>query len=603
MPRRFSLLLLTTLLGLGLVGCGQDRQPRLVLLLIVDTLRADRLGCYGYAAIETPHLDRLARNGTLYLNAMTAAPVTLPSVATILTGAYPLQHGVRDNGVFALGESWETLPERLRANGFRTGAFVSAAVLSSGQGIDQGFDVYDDDMSAAYESHHPLMEGMQERFQGVERRASLTIDRALAWVTEQPEQDLFLMVHLFDPHLPRDPLPDFRDRYAERLYDGEIAGVDHEVGRLFERLAETRPESELLTVFVADHGEGLLDHEEDLHGVLLFEETVRVPLIVSGAGVEKGLRVDQTVRTADIAATICGLLDLSPPPLSIGSALPGITLPDGQPSQARRDRFDSLAYVESFRSRLSHGWCELRALRTSQWKLIAGPKLELYDLESDPTERTDLSEKLPAVRDSLAALMDMVALQSLERGRERTVEHSLTKEDRERLLSLGYATPGNVTPPQADSLAIWYFPLAERGPVLGLADPRERLGAYNERVRARSYAGAGTTSLTRGDLAGAEERFRSALHFDDTQVEAHLGLAEVFARRGQIDRSILVLRHAAEQNPADSAVVLKLSQMLADRGDSHAALTVLEQAILEGSSAAQLIALRDSLRSANRRTD
>lgn len=604
-PRRALVFpIVLSLLGLlGLSGCGQDRGPRLVLLLIVDTLRADRLGCYGYRDIETPHLDRLAETGTLYLQAMTAAPITLPSVSTILTGAYPLQHGVRDNGVFALGESWETLAEKLRAEGFRTGAFVSAAVLSSGQGVDQGFEIYDDDMSAPYVPHHPLMKGMDQRFQGVERRAALTVDRAIAWLEQQPDEDTFLMVHLFDPHLPRDPLPDFRDRYPDRLYDGEVAGVDHEIGRLFERIEETKPGSELLTVFVADHGEGLSDHEEDLHGVLLFEETVRVPLILAGPGIDKGRRIEETVRTADIPATICALLEIPPLSHSVGVPLPGITLPGGETTDARRDRFASLAYLETFRSRLSHGWCELRALRTPRWKLIAGPKLELYDLASDPEERVDLSASMPAVRDSLAMLMDVVALQSLARGRQSAEEHSLSQQEREQLLSLGYVTPGEAAPPQTDSLAIWYFPPEERGPALGLADPRERLGAYNERVRARSYAGAGTTSLARGDLAGAEERFRSALHFDPAQVEAHLGLAEVFERRGQHDRAILVLRHASEQNPEDSTVALTLSRALAARGDSREALVVLQQAIHEGVRSQSLLSLRDSLRAAGPRTD
>jgi len=210
---------------------------------------------------------------------------------------------------------------------------------------------------------------------------------------------------------------------------------------------------------------------------------------------------------------------------------------------------------------------------------------------------------MPAVRDSLAMLMDGVALQSLARGRMSAEEHSLSQQEREQLLSLGYVTPGEAAPPQTDSLAIWYFPPEERGPALGLADPRERLGAYNERVRARSYAGAGTTSLARGDLAGAEERFRSALHFDPAQVEAHLGLAEVFERRGQHDRAILVLRHASEQNPEDSTVALTRSRALAARGVSREALVVLQEEIHEGVRSQSLLSLRDSLRAAGPRTD
>ncbi|MCA9726152.1 MAG: sulfatase-like hydrolase/transferase [Candidatus Eisenbacteria bacterium] len=589
---------LAAILALLSPGCGWEERPHLILLVIVDTLRADHLGCYGDRDIETPNIDRLAARGTVYDNAMSAVPVTLPSISTILTGAYPLQHGIRDNGVFALGESWETLPERLATAGFRTAGFVSADVLSHDHGIGQGFETYDDDMSARYETYQPLMKSIEDQLQGVERRAPLTVDKALEWAEEHKNEDAFLLVHLFDPHLPRDPPPEYRDRYPDRLYDGEIAAVDHEIGRLLSGLSQSWPESETLTILMADHGEGLLDHEEEFHGVLLFQETMHVPLIVAGPDVPAGQRIESVVRTADIPATVCGLVGIAPPPHSIGAPLPGLTLSDGTAGESRRGRFDNLAYLETFRARLSHGWCEQRGLRTPRWKLISGATLQLYDLRADPGEKTDLAASQPAVRDSLAALMDAVALQSLEHGREEAVGRTISQEERDRLFSLGYVAPQAVSPPRADSLAIWYFSPEERGVALGLSDPRERLEIYNQTVKARSFTLSGQNALAEGDLAEAERAFRGALHYDAAHVEAHLGLAEVFERNGEADRALLVLRHAAEENPADETIALRLSDALTKRGRRVEALHVLNRALAEGASAVQLRARRDSLRSA-----
>jgi len=533
-----------------------------VLLVVIDTLRADHIGCYGYEAISTPTLDRLAREGTLYENAMTAVPLTLPSVATMLTGAYPLQHGVRDNGPFRLADGWETLAERFHETGFRTGAFVSAHVLANEHGLEQGFEIYDDDLAERYETHHPMMRGMEDRLQGIERRGEKTIDRALEWMRAEPGRDAFVMVHLFDPHLPRDPTPEFRDRYPEQLYDGEIASVDHQIGRLLEGARERWDDSQIVTVVVGDHGEGLFDHEEEFHGVLLFNETMRVPLIFHGPGIERGLRVREVARTIDIAPTICALTSMTPLPRSSGAVLPGISAASGD-----RSSLAHVAYMETLRPRLSHGWCELRGVRIEDWKLIEGPTVELYDLASDPRERTNLADGRPAIRDSLLALMDAAAWRSLGAGRDPATFSASTREDRERLLSLGYVSPAEAPSSLSDSAAIWGFPAHRRGVELGMADPRERLVGHTNRATARSLVMSAKEALRSGHLPAAEESFRAALHYHAESIDAHLGLAEVLERTGRFADALKILVGAEDLAPDDPRV-LAARKELVGRHDS-----------------------------------
>jgi choline-sulfatase len=531
------LALLALLLGAGLADCRGSRPPRLVLLVVIDTLRADHLGCYGYAAIETPVLDRLAREGTLYEQAVTAVPVTLPAIATILTGVYPLQHGIRDNGPYALGDAWTTLAESFRTAGYATGAFVSADVLAKDHRLTQGFDRYDDDLTAPFEVYDPMLVPFRDERQGIERRADATVDRALAWARDQRGRPTFLFVHVFDPHLPRDPVPEFRERYAGRPYDGEIAFTDRELGRLFAGLRESWRAREILTLVVADHGEGLQDHEEEFHGDLLFDETVRVPLILQGPGVGRGLRIGELARTIDIAPTLCALANLPALAASPGAVLPGVSARAARAARAAapadRPAGRGVACLETFRPRFAHGWCELRGLRTTRWKLIAGPEVELYDIAADPHERRDLAAQEPGVRDSLLAHMEAAARASLALGARGASPVSLTPEALERLRSLGYIGETAAPPAPADSLAIRVYPPAERGPAIGLADPRAAIAAYNRRLMARSYEKAGQLALDRGDPAEARRCFTQAIAADS----AYAGDAQLRRRLAEIPRS------------------------------------------------------------------
>ena len=582
--RRILLPLLVSLLTALLQGCAGERDGRCVLLIVIDTIRADRLGCYGYAAIETPALDRLASEGVLYENALTAVPVTLPAIATILTGAYPFQHGLRDNGPMRLNSAWTTLAERFQEQGYATGAFVSAEVISREHQLDQGFAVYEDDFSAPYKAFDPRMVDFSDTRQGVERRADQTIDLALGWLADQAGADVFLFVHLFDPHLPRDPPPPFNADYAGRLYDGEIAFADREIGRLLAGIRELWDPSRCLTIAVGDHGEGLQDHEEELHGFLLFEETMRVPLIVQGLSLPRGARVAAVVRTVDLATTICTALGLAPMRESSGTCLPGLEL--GDPGGARR-----CAYLETFRPRLSYGWCELHGLRTADWKLISGPTRELYDLARDPSERDNCVARYPQVRDSLYQLMLAEARAALARGIWPADELQLSEEAREKLLSLGYITPAAPALITDNSLALWHFPPEERGGALGLADPRAALPAYNRRIEAQSKRKAGLAALAAGDASRAVALLRAGEALRPSAPGA-LALSIALERTGRALEARQIAEDAVRAGLAAPLLLEKVAQYRVEDDDYDTAAEMLRTAVMRFPTAGRLWALR-----------
>ena len=607
--RPSSLLWLFVVFGSLLqASCGMP-GPKLVLLLVVDTLRADRLGCYGYEEIETPHIDDLARHGVRYEKAVSAVPVTLPSMSTILTGTYPVQHGIRDNGPYRLGDSWNTLGELLRGAGFATGAFVSAAVLDPVHNLTQGFDVYDADVSMPYNAYDPLLASTEDDIQGIERRAQVTVDRALEWLRGHREGDAFLLVHLFDPHLPRDPPPPFRDLYRDRPYEGEIAYTDQEIGRLLDGIGDIWHGGDITTVFVADHGEGLGDHGEWLHGDLLHEATMHVPLIVAGPGLPQDEAVPDLVRTADVLPTICALVGAQIPSASVGQIvgqiLPGLGL---EPRSAGDlpPRLSSTAYIETFRPRLTHRWCELRGIRTERWKLIDGPEYELYDLTADPGENSDLAAKQPALRDSLAQLLDRVAFLVAKRGVNRADDFEMTEDQVAKFASLGYITPrrsqipetGGVSGLSADSLAIWLYPPNERGRALDLPHPREHVAAAQDRIIAHSFYKSAVAELEAGNGAEAARRFRMAFEKNPEYADAYLGFVDAAMAEGQKDAALQCLQIAQESLPADDEIAARLAGLLLQKGRKVEALRVLARAERAGAPDSLLVVIREKIEEA-----
>ena len=344
---------LLLLLGMLAVGCGRGEprsgRARNLLLVTLDTLRADRLGSYGYSAAQTPHLDGLAARGLRFSNATTVTPLTLPAHASLMTGTYPAFHGVRDNGGFYLGEERQTLAETLAQAGFRTGGFVGAFVLDSRWGIGQGFERYFDDFDLTEFDDSASMDAIQ-------RPGSAVVDQALAWLAQDHERPFFAWVHLYDPHTPYEAPEPYRSRFpASRsgAYDAEIAAADAQVGRLLAALREDGRLEDTLVAVVADHGEMLGEHGELTHAFFIYDAAIRVPLLLAGPGVPRGL-VDAQVRIIDLAPTLLTQLGQAVPaevqgedllPLAadpVGSApprrirSPGSVRPPGWPGPAPR---------------------------------------------------------------------------------------------------------------------------------------------------------------------------------------------------------------------------------------------------------------------------
>jgi choline-sulfatase len=351
------------------IGAPPAQRPNLVLVTI-DTLRADRLGCYGNSRVETPNIDKLAKQGVLFENAVTHTPLTAPSHASMFTGLYPTVHKVRDTGGFILESSHVTLSEVLHQQGWDTAAFVGSSVLKKQFGFSRGFAVYDDQM--------PKPDPRKIAGDYAERRANEVVDKAIKWLDSQSAKPFFLWVHLFDPHSPYDPPSPFREKYPGRPYDGEVAYTDQQLGRLLAAVArKSLPENTLIAV-LSDHGESLSEHGEYTHGVFLYDSTLRIPFLLAGPGVPKGLRVKQQARAIDLLPTVLELMGPKAPPGVQGTSL--------APAFGGKPTAESFAYVETLYPKINMGWVELRGIRTNQWKYIRAPKPELYDLLQDPAE-------------------------------------------------------------------------------------------------------------------------------------------------------------------------------------------------------------------------
>jgi choline-sulfatase len=385
-PRRLILFLLV-LVG-ATIGCrsipskttevAPPLKPVNIVLVTIDTLRADHLPSYGYDKVETPALDRLAREGAVFEKVFAQTPLTPPSHASIFTGTYPTVHKVRNTGGFVLPSSSITLASILQQQGWDTAAFIGASVLKKAFGFNQGFAVYDDTMPRS------AQKGVTDE---PERRATEVVDRALAWLNAQSGKPYFVWLHVYDPHKPYSAPEPFRSKYKQNSYDGEIAYTDHELGRFFAAVDQKSPADRTLTIVTADHGESLGDHGEYTHGVFLYDSTLHIPLLMKGAGVPAGARVKQQVRTIDVLPTVLAIAGGRAPAASQGvSFLPALS---GKPVP------ETSSYIETLYPKMNMGWAELRGVRTDRWKYVRAPKPELYDLAQDPAETNNVVERYP----------------------------------------------------------------------------------------------------------------------------------------------------------------------------------------------------------------
>ncbi len=396
-----------------------------VVLVTLDTTRADRIGSFGGTAVPTPNLDRVARDGVVFEETVAQAPLTLPSHATLFTGRYPASHGVRHNGFHRLPEAETTLAERLRGAGFETAAFVGAFVVNRGFGLEQGFDVYDDVSLNRFR-------GGADQILAVERSADEVNARVFHWLDRRKAGPFFLWVHYYDPHHPYKPPEKPTRSLSGEGYDREISYVDACFGDLLDRLREKGLLDRALLVVSGDHGESLGEHDEKTHGVFLYEAVLRVPLLMRAPGLlPAGRRVPGPVELTDVAPTILDLLRMSPLERAQGRSLRARIAEE-------EDGRGILAHAETLLPRLDYGWSELRTVRDGRFKFIEAPRPELYDLRRDPREEVNLASAEPERVQEMAALTADWARATDEGAAEGAAARTLTAEEEAMLRSLGY---------------------------------------------------------------------------------------------------------------------------------------------------------------------
>lgn len=600
MTRRFWGIVLSVLLAclaLAVTGCGR-REPEArvtnLILIVVDTLRPDHVGCYGYAYIRTPTMDALAENGTLFEQAITPVPVTLPAFASLVTSTYPPTHGVRDNGLYSLSEEMLTLAEVLREKKFKTAAFLGSAVMDSSYGLAQGFATYDDDFKGYYYPSRPEYLPLAEELRRNQRRAEIVTRNALAWIKGNKRARFFVLLHYFDPHAFYDPPAPFDSIYAQNPYDGEIAYTDHHIGFLLDAVRSFRIPGRTLVVLTADHGEGLMEHNEAQHGLLIYDTTLEIPLIFYCPEVcPPGMRLTRQVSLVDLAPTVLSLLGVECPDAFQGTDLSPLFEGMGVASP-------EAVYCETYRPRLSYGWSELVGIRTEEWKYIRAPKPELYDLVRDSRESDNLAGTgLPAENDMIDRMEGLLASFA---GGESHPATELPRDEitRERLQSLGYLAgmgprseaAGEPLPDPKDQMEAFNLrqlagyhsrvgsALIEAGHLAGALAALER-AAEIEPESALRYTNLGAVHVRRGNYAKAVSSYREALRINPGYLPAHTGLAHLYEARGDTVSAIDSYRRALDSAPSFEEAVVGVSRLEIERGNPERAVRFLEKALEE----------------------
>jgi arylsulfatase A-like enzyme/Tfp pilus assembly protein PilF len=524
-----------------------------LLLITIDTLRADHVGAYGATTGATPSIDALAARGVRFDQAQTAVPLTGPSHATILTGQYPPSHGVRGNVVFTLGDKYPTLATRLKRRGYRTAAFVAAYPVAAAFGFGQGFDAFDEE----FHETSPLD-------QGAERRANEVADAAARWLTGAGAAPFFAWLHFYDPHAPYDPPPPYRDRFAGRLYDGEIAFTDAQIGRIVEALHTSGRDRDTIVMLVADHGEGLGDHHELTHGVLTYQSTMRVPFIVSGSGVPAGAVVRTRVATIDIVPTALAMLGADADTSLLGRDL--------RPLMNGRSIASDPFYQESLFGRLSCHWATLRGWVTDDWKLITGAAPELYDLAADPGELRNLAAEQPDRARRMTEDLQR-GLQRLAPGGDRAQPRAINSEQEERLRSLGYTGGSGGSGPLDDpslpdpkTHVELYDRLqaaaAARGPQLAHAFADVEAITKLDPKNPFAFGTLASLAYRYGSLTVAAQAFARSLDLDPDRPGVRQNYGKLLRELAQYGDSERELRLAAAQDESDTHTRVNLAETL-----------------------------------------
>jgi arylsulfatase A-like enzyme/tetratricopeptide (TPR) repeat protein len=497
-------------------GARIKKDSRLnVLLVTLDTTRADGLGCYGSTRARTPNLDSLAAGGVRFENVYSQVPLTTPSHCSIMTGTYPLYHQVHNNGSYALPAEMTTLAEVLKDNGFQTAAFVASFTVDSRFGLDQGFDVYDDHLN----------EGEAFKPSNAERKADKVYAAFRSWLDARADGRFFCWVHFYDPHVPYDPPAPYSIDFADSPYDGEIAFMDHYVGQVMSALREKGLMQNTLVILAGDHGEAFGEKVEMGHGVFLYDGTLRVPMIfVAESNLPRGTVIKPRVRLIDIVPSVLDMLEIPPPPETQGESL--LPIISGQ------RKTDLETYIETYYPRENYGWSELVGLIGGDWKFIRAPKPELYNLKTDPEENTNVftreGQRVQEMRDRLE---QVIAASSSGLTASRG---ELTSEERERLRSLGYVDKTEGAP---------------SGP---LPDPKDMVEELRMSQRAEILE-------TEGNLAEAAETYRKIIELNPQSPVNFVNLALIEAKMDQFENAILTLERGIAAIPGSITLLSRLA--------------------------------------------
>ena len=529
-------------------------QPRPnILLITLDTVRADRLGAYGYKAAVTPTLDRLAAAGVRFDDATSQAPLTAPAHAAMFTGQYPGRLGIRNNGSSPIPDATVTLAESLKAAGYRTGAFIGAFVVDRAYGFGQGFDTFDADFR-----------GFRQEIKGqVQRRAAEVIDPAMAWIKGAPSgAPFFAWIHLYDAHTPYDAPPPFNTRFKARAYDGEIAYVDAQVGRLIAMLRASGTLDRTAVVVIGDHGEALGDHGEEDHGIFLYESVMRIPWIVKAPGIQPRVVAEQ-VRGIDLMPTV---LELAGVPLA--ERIDGVSVAPLLRGESRRDPPPS--YSESWYPQLHFGWSRLRALRVGEWKYIDAPKPELYDLRTDRAEKKNVLADRATVAARLAAEMN-----TLEKSFGAAATQTSPQPDAEtiaRLRSLGYV--GLAAPSSGSG---------------GGPDPKDKILELRQFRTLLTQAGD-DLAARRPDAAIL--KLKRAVGLNERAYDAHVMLGSAYQQKGMLDQALGEFDAGALLNPGAAAPQLLAAEALLAGGALQRAMDRVDKAAALEPDSGEVAAMR-----------
>jgi arylsulfatase A-like enzyme/Tfp pilus assembly protein PilF len=561
------------LLGAVALAAPSPSRPHHVILITIDTVRADHTGPYGAKGVATPTLDALAHDGIVFDRAISQVPLTWPSHAVILTGTYPFQNGVQDFTGQPLDPRFTSVAQVFKQQGYATGAVVSAFVLDRSWGLARGFDFYDDAFSSQSFLNRDL--GL------VDRKAGESVSRAINWLEKNTRRPVFFWLHLYDPHSPYDPPEPYRTQYQDHPYEGEIAYADHELGRLIAWLKRNQLYDRSLIVTLSDHGESLGEHGENEHGFFIYNSTVHIPLVVkppAGSGLRPG-HEPRPVETVAVAPTLLRLAGLKN--AVVGQFSSPALLGDGENQ-------NDTAYSETFYPFSSFGWNPLRALESGRYHYIDAPEPELYDLEADPQEKNNIVSDQTA---TVAVLRDK--LHKLEQQNPFTPQGSaadLSPEAQEKLRALGYVSFRSPVP--RDALA------------KGLPDPKSKLWEFNTILAAQDAFRTndpetgkkllgrvdakdpkmyivgfllGEAALTEKNWQEAADQFKRCLQLSPNFDQAMTGLSRALMYLGDERGAKAWVENALKYNPENYRAWYQLGAIEAKR-DRQAAMAAYERA-------------------------